>query len=964
MTITYKMKKYINDISLTKSRTSKRLTGPSFVKDINAGAAKLITLLLVLFFSGAGRSYGQVIDSTTTTNSSCANNGSLTVYASGGIAPLSYQVISGPVTTSLQSSNIFGSLPPGTYAARIVDNAGSADTTSGIVISGSYTVMNPTATATNEICPGSNTGSITLGMPSGQGTPPYTYTIESGPTSAIPVNNNLVSYTFQNLSPGSYSVRVTDACNSFQTRQATLAAANPYTLSLYVTARPSVCGSMDYYLQPGLGTNYPHTLYSYKPDGSLAATITVTAADLVTIPGTALSGFKFTLPNPPTFFGTYYTFKYTDACVTNTNSPLVIPNTPALGQYQLSTTSINCQLALQTKLLEGWGMPVNVSITSASNGSTQTQQIADETTRTTVFDSLQAGSYNVTITDTCGHTITTTYNLQPQALGKTISNTCGGNIPGTGSIDISNLEQGWQTPVTATITSGPTSYYNAFMNQTFTATYPASAQPMINNIIRFTNMAPGSYNIVLSDGCNTDTVNFTAVAPGAVYNIPQEIISGCAGSRKITGNSSSSCTQPFSVDVKKGVSEATYANGISAGNGFTLSNVPPDVYSIYYYSIISTFRTSVFNIPASNIYNGNFLVKKDTTTVTPSSTNPALSGVQSVSCAGSVNIKMIPDSTKGTRPYTFEIISGPGGYTSPPQTNPELYNLSMGTYAIRIADSCGNSNVQSFSVSGMTPASIQSINPCVGQNETLSHISSPYYHYYWIKPGGVSDTSATLSFTPVTASDTGTYQLVTKATIGSCTDSSIASLAITNCSPLPVSLLSFTAQQYGNNKSLLIWTTASEQRNKGFSVEHSPDGSSWNTAGFVNSKAEQGNSNVKLDYRFTDNAPGKGNNYYRLKQVDMDGAYVYSPVRIVQFNRKGNPVAVYPNPATRDVTISGLTGDEEIVLYNIHGQRIQSIDASGSAMTLDISRQPSGIYLLSIMDRSGSVLNKVKIVKQ
>src|SRR5699024_7871004 len=89
--------------------------------------------------------------------------------------------------------------------------------------------------------------------------------------------------------------------------------------------------------------------------------------------------------------------------------------------------------------------------------------------------------------------------------------------------------------------------------------------------------------------------------------------------------------------------------------------------------------------------------------------------------------------------------------------------------------------------------------------------------------------------------------------------------------PLPVTLLSFNA--YSKKRSAVLnWATATEINNAGFSVESSTNGKVWKEIGFVKSKAINGSSNSKINYQFTTMNTTKGVNYYRLRQVDLDGA--------------------------------------------------------------------------------------------
>ncbi|MFV0605365.1 MAG: SprB repeat-containing protein [Niabella sp.] len=810
---------------------------------------KKIVILFILLSMYSLASFAQSLSASVSTSpATCPANGSITVSASGGTSPYLYS-LTGTINRDPQSSNIFANLPAGTYNAKITDNNNAAYTVSSITVSSSYATMNPTATAVREVCPGSNSGSITLSMPSGQGTAPYSYSISTDGTNFTTIGNNITStsYTFQNKAPGFYYVRVTDACNAFQTREATLVAAPTYNLTIGTYVRPSGCDNMDYYLKPGIGSNYPHTYYAYKPDGSFT-TITVTAADLVQIPGTTFIGFKFTLPNPPNFEGTYYTFKYTDACVTNPNSTYVKPTTPTLGQYYLNAVNVDCQLSLEAKIGEGWVYPVTVSLTPNGGTALPSQQITDQSTRSTIFTNLTSGNYTATFTDYCGNTITKNFNLVPPALGSSIVTTCASNIPGTISIDIYNLEQGWKTPVTATITNGPTSYYSPFMGKTYTATYPISAQPMINNIIRFANMAPGTYTIELNDGCNTKTVNYTAVPPGTTYTIPRETVTGCAGSRKLNLTATQTCANSPAVNIRKGTTESVYANG--ATYTYTKQNVPADLYTLYYYSGISNVRTNVLSIPTSDIYQGNFLVKKDTITVTDAPTNPQLAGAATASCTdGSIAIKLFP-TNQSSQITSYELQNADGQTFGTPQSSPNFTINAYGSYTFRITDECGNSGVSAVNIAqNPMPVIKFAGNACLGNDINLYVEIPDYATAVWTKPNGSKVQGTQLNIPNASEADKGQYSVTVTYTVGGCSEVKTSSTMLDNCLALPVNWGMFSAL-IKDGKLIVNWSTLMENNNAHFEIQVSKDGKNFIPIGTVVTKAVDGNSSKEISYEF------------------------------------------------------------------------------------------------------------------
>lgn len=169
---------------------------------------------------------------------------------------------------------------------------------------------------------------------------------------------------------------------------------------------------------------------------------------------------------------------------------------------------------------------------------------------------------------------------------------------------------------------------------------------------------------------------------------------------------------------------------------------------------------------------------------------------------------------------------------------------------------------------------------------------------------------------------------------------------------LPVSLLDFNARKEGNKAVALSWKTVSETNNSGFAVERSSDSRSWNEIGFVASQSKSGNSDGALSYSFSDQAPLMGQNLYRLKQVDLDGQYVYSSVQAVSFDSE-RTFSIYPNPARDMITVAGLTGNEMIYIYDIAGRPVVQQKANAAMERLLIDRLPEGVYNVHISGPDG-----------
>lgn len=210
-----------------------------------------------------------------------------------------------------------------------------------------------------------------------------------------------------------------------------------------------------------------------------------------------------------------------------------------------------------------------------------------------------------------------------------------------------------------------------------------------------------------------------------------------------------------------------------------------------------------------------------------------------------------------------------------------------------------------------------------------------------VDPGYVGSTVALSAFGPVT--------------FGSAT-------ALEN--PLPVELISFTGMEKEGNV-LLDWVTASELDNDYFIIEKSLNTKDFIAIGQVDG---HGTSKEKHHYRFTDTSPYSPITYYRLKQVDFDAAFEYSPIIYVRVESSSDTFSVYPNPAT-ELTRIRMGGFSDLPLkirmMTLSGKQI--LDFNGTLNTFNehfgktMAEQVPGVYLLIVESDLG--IFKAKVVK-
>ncbi len=157
---------------------------------------------------------------------------------------------------------------------------------------------------------------------------------------------------------------------------------------------------------------------------------------------------------------------------------------------------------------------------------------------------------------------------------------------------------------------------------------------------------------------------------------------------------------------------------------------------------------------------------------------------------------------------------------------------------------------------------------------------------------------------------------------------------------LPLTWLDISVKEK-QNQALLEWTTIHEVNIVGFTVQHSTDGIQWTSIGLVNA-VQNGNSEHR--YRFTHTAPQKGNNYYRIEEINEDGKNAFSKVLFIQIN---NPlIRLLHQPVTNGQISFALNESATVQLFSAQGQLLFNRYLSAGSHTLESTHLSKGIYFL------------------
>ncbi|MBP7643178.1 MAG: T9SS type A sorting domain-containing protein [Saprospiraceae bacterium] len=168
---------------------------------------------------------------------------------------------------------------------------------------------------------------------------------------------------------------------------------------------------------------------------------------------------------------------------------------------------------------------------------------------------------------------------------------------------------------------------------------------------------------------------------------------------------------------------------------------------------------------------------------------------------------------------------------------------------------------------------------------------------------------------------------------------------VKSCSALPILLKNLNAAKLGVDTEI-SWESIVENNFSHYSVEHSID-----AVNFIKIASKSGNGN-KSRYTYIHSSPTTGLNYYRLKMIDLDGTFVYSDVKAVNFSTERNSLLnVYPNPFSQVFTIENLQAPSDISVFDMTGKLMRQMSVTDSHVLMDLAQQPSGIYSVIIKDK-------------
>ena len=244
--------------------------------------------------------------------------------------------------------------------------------------------------------------------------------------------------------------------------------------------------------------------------------------------------------------------------------------------------------------------------------------------------------------------------------------------------------------------------------------------------------------------------------------------------------------------------------------------------------------------------------------------------------------------------------------------------------------------------------------------------------YYDLNANGVPDAAEQITtYTTITSfvpaklliKFTGTGSVSASFAYGSTdaagyTDPTPVSYVINWAGALPVRLTYFQADKTHEGQALCSWATAQELDNDHFDIERAADAIHWQKIGMVKGA---GTTAEMTQYAFTDPQPLPGMNYYRLKQVDVDGKFEYSAIAELDFGAElaaaSSRLIIYPNPSAHAQAVNIVLDNPKDQISTISvtdaiGREVHSASAASHEYILPLTDLPAGVYLVTVLSQS------------
>ncbi len=182
-----------------------------------------------------------------------------------------------------------------------------------------------------------------------------------------------------------------------------------------------------------------------------------------------------------------------------------------------------------------------------------------------------------------------------------------------------------------------------------------------------------------------------------------------------------------------------------------------------------------------------------------------------------------------------------------------------------------------------------------------------------------------------------------------------------------VKIENFKSYHYNTSQVYLEWNVIPEHNINSFQIERSLDGINFTTVGEIKNLS---NSTKKKLFEYVDEHPKIGQNYYRLRQLSVNGESEISEVNKIEIVKVIDEFIIHPNPATHNFDISFLAGKQGIVGIKIITEKGNVIkdffllsEEGFNNFQVDVSDIAAGSYNVTLSDFQSETLTS-NVIKE
>jgi hypothetical protein len=188
----------------------------------------------------------------------------------------------------------------------------------------------------------------------------------------------------------------------------------------------------------------------------------------------------------------------------------------------------------------------------------------------------------------------------------------------------------------------------------------------------------------------------------------------------------------------------------------------------------------------------------------------------------------------------------------------------------------------------------------------------------------------------------------------------LASFIINEICILPMEWIDFQVKSTTtSNQVQLNWKIVENRAHKGYVIEYSYNGNTWEDLGFVNGN---GRTDGEATYSYTMGKVFSGTVFFRVKQVELNGSANYSTVKKVNLN-SSIELKVWPNPATDLIQINTGNKTGKASIIDASGRVVKSIVLGAGINRILVNDMNRGLYMVTFNSNQGDIL-QARFLKQ